>query len=1174
MSRSEGNLHKDLRLLGVDSPDLSSLIHIVLKDDLTELYNRRYFRQRLEEERKRVDTDRASLAIIMIDIDNFKVINDTFGHLKGDEILVRVGKLLSASVRSIDIVCRYAGDEFVVILPSAGRREAGKVARRILEALDRHDWQAEFGVEGMSVCLSLGYACYPRESHTLEGLIQKADIALYAAKKRKRGVHAAGETGSPREISSSWSSAVVIPLLERERELARLRHVYREAKKGHPGLVLVEGSAGAGKTRLLDEFLKEVARSSALVFRGAGMEGTRQMPLFPLREAICSFHRTHPHGFASICSRLERPVLGDLSKILPAGVLDEFRGGRPSSDRSEVFSSLWSFIQAAAIHAPSVFVIEDLQWADESTVEFLGTLGSRMNDGRIMFVTTARTGFPAMEGSREANRSHGEAGNHHRNWEHIALGNLSERATGQLVKHCLGMKKVPRRLAADLHEKTSGNPVFLKETLAYLVQQDMIGEVVANGLGEPAKSPILPKSILEMIRGRFADLGPYVQRVLQAASVLGSEFQVVDLLALLGEREGKLYSMLDIARREGFLIEHYRHDGEAYAFTSSLMRDVIYHDMNTRKRKAYHLEAGELLEKRYSREDAVSLEKLARHFESGGLDAKAFRYLVLAGEKAQELYASVESIRYLRSALDLARGMGPGAIDAEELLGLREKLADVLYHVGQVEEAREIYTVLLEKENLPREGQARLARKMGEVCERECRYDKALGYLYKALDLVEERKDPEYENIVLALSVVFMRKGEADKALHYSSRLLEAPRARREDPLGAKVYFIVGSCHLCLGRARQAFSYFKRSLRIRKRLGDQVAVGYTYLNVGTALFHMGRTGQASRFWEAAMEIGRKTSNAFLEMACRNNAVLTSDIRENLEAAISSLTDAMQMAKRMGNPSGVASCKMNIGAVERELGKLDQALDDYAKCLAMSEKMQNLELIAQSSINLGDINIEIGDIERAEYYAWRALELTTKNGMKRDEAKSWELLGDVNYEKANFPWALDCYRRAGHCMGELGSPHEEGRLMVELKAWDSRYRTEKDEAWERKILDVFLLAGMERRELRTQAELRVSRTLLERGGDPAAAVLLLRRALERVGKESPRTLLLWQLSSLLAMAHLAMGEMEEAASAAKLAETCLEKIRRAMRRKWVEKSFLERPYVKRFLSLRESLAASP
>jgi diguanylate cyclase (GGDEF)-like protein len=1170
MSSGEGNLHKNLRLLGVDSPDLSSLIQIVLKDDLTELYNRRYFRQRLEEERKRVDTDRASLAIIMLDIDNFKFINDTFGHLKGDEILVLVGKLLASSVRSIDIVCRYAGDEFVVILPSAGKREAAKVARRIIESLARHDWQMEFGAKGMSVCVSLGYATYPRESHTLEGLIQKADTALYSAKKRKRGELTNGATGFARQASSSWSGAVVIPLLERERELARLRGLLRETRKGSPAFLLVEGGAGTGKTRLIDEFLREVGRSDALVCRGASMEGTRQMPLFPVREAIASFHRSHPGEFDSVCRALERPVVGHLSKILPSGVLDEFRNGRPSSDRSQIFASLSSFIQAIAKSSSLVFVIEDLQWADESSIEFLRSLSSHMKEGRLMFVCTARSAFTALAASGEKHRAGEGSSEGNGGWETFELANLSERATGQLVKHCLGMKKVPRKLAADLHEKTSGNPVFLKETLAYLVQQDMIEEAVEKGLNQRKSSPLLPQSILEMIRGRFGDLNTSVQRVLQAASVLGCEFHVVELLALLGEREGKLYSMLDVARRDGFLSEHFCDGTEIYAFTSSLMRDVIYHDMNRRKRKAYHREAGKHIEKRHSPDDIASLEKLARHFESAGEDEKAFRYLVLAGEKAKEIYASVESIRYFKSALDLAGGLGAGSVSADELLELRETLADVLYHVGQVEEARKIYSDLLEKENSGPEPKARLMRKLGEVCERECRYDKALGYLYKALNLVEGKKDLEYENIVLALAVVFMRKGEADKALHYSSRLLGAPLESRDDPLGAKVYFIIGSCHLCLGRARESFPYFKKSLRIRKRLDDQVAVGYTYLNIGTALFHIGKPGLASRFWERAMEIGKKTSNAFLEMACRNNAVLASDIRENLEGALASLNDARELAKKMGNPSGIASCKINIGTVERELGKLDQALGGFAKCLAMSEKIQNQQLVAQSTLNLGHIHIDIGDLERAEYYAWKALELTTKNGMKRDEGASWELLGDVNYERGNFPWALDCYRRARHYMEKLASRQEEGRLMIELKAWDSTCRTERDEVWEQRLLDVLLQEGMEQREVKTQAEIRVARTVLDRGGDPATAVLLLRRALERVGGESPRTLVLWHVTSLLARAHHAAGEVKEAAGAAKLAGTCLERIRGGMRRKWVEKSFLERQDVRRFLSLRKTL----
>jgi tetratricopeptide (TPR) repeat protein len=275
---------------------------------------------------------------------------------------------------------------------------------------------------------------------------------------------------------------------------------------------------------------------------------------------------------------------------------------------------------------------------------------------------------------------------------------------------------------------------------------------------------------------------------------------------------------------------------------------------------------------------------------------------------------------------------------------------------------------------------------------------------------------------------------------------------------------------------------------------------------------------------------------------------------------------------MGNLAGVASCRINIGTVERELGQLDQSLDDFAKSLAMSEKMQNPELIAQATINLGEIHIDIGDLERAEFYAWKALELTTKSGIKRDEGKSWELLGDVNYERGNFSWALDCYRRGKHSMEALTSRREEGRLMLEIKILDASCRIETEGIWEKDILGTFLMGGAEQKEVKTQAELRISRTLLDKGGDPAMALLLLTEATERLGSRCPRILLLWRLTSLIARAYREAGKEKEAAATARLAASYLRKIRRSMRRKWVEKSFLERREVRSFLSLRNALAS--
>ena len=168
------------------------LRELSVRDHLTGLFNRRYLEETLERELLRASRQQSSLGVIMLDVDDFKQINDTYGHDAGDTVLRKLGKLLREHVRGEDMPCRYGGDEFILVLPGASPEVTRKRARLICEATKIFHLDID-GKSLDSVTFSLGIAAFPQDGSTIAAVLKAADDALYLAKHAGKGrVAAAG----------------------------------------------------------------------------------------------------------------------------------------------------------------------------------------------------------------------------------------------------------------------------------------------------------------------------------------------------------------------------------------------------------------------------------------------------------------------------------------------------------------------------------------------------------------------------------------------------------------------------------------------------------------------------------------------------------------------------------------------------------------------------------------------------------------------------------------------------------------------------------------------------------------------------------------------------------------------------------------------------------------------
>ncbi|HWG99499.1 MAG TPA: diguanylate cyclase [Pilimelia sp.] len=221
-----------------------------ISDPLTGAYSRALLGPRLAEELSRAARSHTGCALFLFDVDYFKSVNDAYGHQRGDQVLHELTRRINGLIRGYDVLFRYGGDEFVLLLPETAKADAVRVALRLTEAIRSTPFP---GDPPLSVSVSLGVAAFPDDASDADGLLAAADRRNYLAKHRGRACAVADDAEADHRPASSR-------LLERDVPLSTARDFLTRIMIGEEGALRVAGEPGAGHTR----FLEEVVRAGRL----------------------------------------------------------------------------------------------------------------------------------------------------------------------------------------------------------------------------------------------------------------------------------------------------------------------------------------------------------------------------------------------------------------------------------------------------------------------------------------------------------------------------------------------------------------------------------------------------------------------------------------------------------------------------------------------------------------------------------------------------------------------------------------------------------------------------------------------------------------------------------------------------------------------------------------------
>ncbi len=729
-------------------------------------------------------------------------------------------------------------------------------------------------------------------------------------------------------------------LVGREQVLARLERHLERALAGERQLVFVAGPPGIGKTSVVDASLQRAGCGRALVVaRGQCIEhygaGEAYMPLL---EAFGRLARGPSR--ARIVAWLARSAPTWLSALgLSADAPDRERLEREllGATHERMLREIAEALEELSSDVPVALVLEDLHWSDFSTLELLALLGRRRERARLLVLGTyrpldaLRSGHPLRLVLQEL------AAQHLR--EEIALERLSERDVAAYLEARFAGHAFPPELAAGLHRRTEGNPLFLVHAIAFLIEK---GSIVARDDGWTFNgdlrelATILPEGIRQAIEVQIARLAGAEQTVLEAACVAGLDVSAAAVAAAL---EGDL---LDVEERCDALAERQQFlranglcefpDGSVsarYTFLHSLHASVLYHRLSPARRARCHQRVGRRGEELYGARAGEIAGELAQHFEESRDFSRAVHHLRRAAANDARRYANREAVLHLEHALALIPRL-PEPECSTLTLAVLEELGLLRRSMGDITGAIAEFEALAEN-----------AEETGFKAERV----RGLLYLTSALFWVD------HEGCLAA----------ADRAVGLAAEL--------DDELliaHARGYWGHWNLNLRAFRAEHVEAC-ALALEVCRKADDRKLLALHVARFAYAHCLQGQYSAAIASAEEGLRLSREVGDAFDHLLCHFFCGWARLHAGRFGEMESSLTDAMAMAEKNGHRQWAALFRIELAQLHVELFEFERARELARPAVEEARRASEPtgQILMHGSIALAGAQLGLGELDGVE-----------------------------------------------------------------------------------------------------------------------------------------------------------------------------------------------------------------
>jgi predicted ATPase len=459
------------------------------------------------------------------------------------------------------------------------------------------------------------------------------------------------------------------PMVGRVAERTLLLHAWQQVKSGEGRVVLLTGEPGIGKTRLLGEleaWLAADRHASLRYFCSPLHQGSALHPVIAHREQEAGFARgdTAKQRLDKLEAILAPGEFSAAEIALLAGMLGMVPKGerRAQPDlglarrRQRTFAVLHRYLANLALRQPVLMLVEDVHWADHSSLEWLNTLVGQITEYPVLLVISFRPEFsPSWIG--------------HAGVSLITLTRLDRRQATALALQVAEERALPPAIVERIIERTDGVPLFVEE---------MTKAILETALHDSCSKFAVPNTLQGLFMERLDRLGLQAKHIAQTGAAIGREFGFELLASVTDLTEPQLREALDRLTTAGLVFVSGTPPQSHYLFKHVLLQEAAYSTLLSRRRQQLHNRISATLEARFPETVRTQPTLLAQHCAAAGLAEQAVSYWLRAGQQALAVSAMAEAVAQLRKGLDMLAGLADGPLRQQQELDLQSALGAAL----------------------------------------------------------------------------------------------------------------------------------------------------------------------------------------------------------------------------------------------------------------------------------------------------------------------------------------------------------------------------------------------------------------------------------------------------------------------------------------------------------------